>query len=324
MGIAEGFDRLQKTVDVPADVMSEARRRRDLFRDALPKALDVIEVIPTGSLARGTHKDPLHDVDLVCLFDPHAHADWGEPGPSADDALGHLRWLINEFFGEDGSEGHEVRLMRKQNHALKCFMDDPDGEAPFTVDVTPALRHGERGLIIPERRAQRWIRSDPEYLMEEVARRHSEWSQFAKMVRVLKRWSADHGSGMKSLVVEVLALDHLPTLNRSEALAKFFAAATSAVMNPVVDPAGLCGEIQPDLDRDAAREALAKAADSSWRAVDAYGRGEEARAMCLWRDVFGPIFPEPEGGCTKAKDAAALITGGLARPKRKIVDAPQG
>lgn len=144
------------------------------------------------------------------------------------------------------------------------------------------------------------------------------------MVRVLKRWSTDLETGMKSLVVEVLALEHLAVLDRPEALTKFFAAAANAVMDPVVDPAGLCGEIQPDLDRDAAREVLAEAADSSWRAVDANGRGEEAWAMCLWREVFGSIFPEPEGGCAKAKGAPALIAAGIARPKRKIVDASQG
>jgi hypothetical protein len=124
---------------------------------------------------------------------------------------------------------------------------------------------------------------------------------------------------MKSLVIEVLALDLLPVTDRPTAVARFFAAAQEAVWSPVVDPAGLCGEIQPDMDRGAASSALASAADAAARAVEADARGEGRRAMCLWRDVFGDIFPEPFGGC--GAGGVALIP---AVPRRKVVDAPQG
>jgi hypothetical protein len=324
LSVDKGFDQLQSEVDVPRDVMREARRRRDLFRSALPKVEDVTKVIPTGSLARGTHKDPLHDVDLVCLFKADAHPEWGQPGASADAALEHTRGLVTDLLGhEDGSEGREVRLIRKQNHALRCFLDDPDEEDPFTVDVAPALRHPESGLLIPQQRSSDWIRTDPEYLMELVAKRHAEWNQFAKLVRALKRWSADRSTGMKSLVVEVLALYHMPDLGRAEALARFFAAASGAIWKPVEDPAGLCGEIQPDMDRDKANSELSNAADVAWRAVDAAGRGETDRAMCLWREIFDDIYPEPSGGCGTAK-APGLIVAPALRPKRRVVDAPQG
>lgn len=314
-----GFDDLQRAVDAEIDAVREARRRRDVFRTALPRAEDVLEVLPTGSLARGTHKDPIHDVDVVVLYDPDAQPAWGGPGDSALEALEDTRDLVKHRLGTDGTDGEEVRLTRLQNHAVKCFLDDPDTEGAFTVDATPALRHPERGFWIPERHNKRWIRSDPEHLNDLVAGRHAEWNQFAKLVRVLKRWNGDHGAHMQSLVVEVLALDHLPVAHRPTAVARFFAAAQEAVWSPVCDPAGLCGEIQPDMDREAASSALASAADAAARAVEADARGEGRRAMCLWRDVFGAIFPEPFGGCGAA--GAALIP---AVPKRKVVDAPQG
>jgi hypothetical protein len=45
--------------------------------------------------------------------------------------------------------------------------------------------------------------------------------------------------------------------------------------------------------------------------------------MCLWRELFGDIYPEPTGGC------GGGVQGGIAavplvRPKRPIRDAPQG
>jgi hypothetical protein len=319
MTVNEGFDDLQRAADATIDAVREARRRRDVFRTALPTAEDVLEVIPTGSLARGTHKDPIHDVDVVVVYDVEAHPAWGSHGDSAREALEHTRDLVNEKLGSDGTEGEEVRLARLQNHAVKCFLDDPDTEGAFTVDATPALRHPERGVWIPEQHNSRWVRSDPEYLIELTAGRHAEWNQFAKLVRVFKRWNADHGVHMKSLVVEVLALEHLPIADRPTAVARFFAAAQEAVWSPVIDPAGLCGEIQPDIVREAASSALASAADDAARAIEADARGEGRRAMCLWREVFGDIFPEPFGGC--GAGGVALIP---AVPKRTVVDAPQG
>ena len=319
MSVESGFDDVQQEADATAEAVKEARRRRNAFRDALPTSGDVKEVIPSGSLARGTHKDPIHDVDLVCVYHSSDHPNWGQPGGSALDALEETRSLIKDKLGHDGSEGREVRRCDLRNHSVKCFLDDPDDPDAFTVDVTPALVHPERGFWIPQQKTNEWIQSDPEHLIELVAQRHAAWRQLAKLVRVLKRWNADHGSHMKSLVVEVLALYHLPVADRPTALSRFFTAASVAVWNPVCDPAGLCGEIQPDMDRAAASAAFEKAGRDAAAAVEADARGEVRRAMCLWRQVFGPIYPEPIGGC--GGSGPAFIP---AVPKRKIVDAPQG
>lgn len=319
MSVESGFDDLQAEADASREAVDEARRRRNAFCDALPTAPDVETVVPTGSLARGTHRDPIHDVDLVAIFDANSHPSWGEEGPSALEALEFARELIKEKLGHDGTEGREVRRCDLRNHSVKSFLDDPDEPEGFTVDVVPALRHPDSGLWIPEKDSRAWVRSDPQHLNRLVAGRHADWPQFAKLVRVLKRWNADHGGHMKSLVVEVLALELLPALERPTAIARYFAAAADAVWDPICDPAGLCGEIQPDLDGAAASAAFAAAAGPAAAAVEAAARGEGRRAMCLWREVFGSIFPEPPGGCDGK--GPAIIP---ARPKRKIVDAPQG
>jgi hypothetical protein len=58
MTVNEGFDELQRVADAHIDVVREARRRRDVFRTALPTGEDVLEVVPTGSLARGHTQGP--------------------------------------------------------------------------------------------------------------------------------------------------------------------------------------------------------------------------------------------------------------------------
>jgi hypothetical protein len=114
-------------------------------------------------------------------------------------------------------------------------------------------------------------------------------------------------------------------------LQQFFTAAAASVMGGVFDPAGWCGEIQPGLDRAAARAALLEAADVGARAVDAERRGDHDTAVCLWRSIFGPDFPEPPGGCPAAvaTASAAVLAGGVAAAapaliRRPVRDAPQG
>lgn len=317
MTVESGFNTLQTTVNVDPDDLKTARQRRDLFRAELVKEPDVLEVRPSGSLARGTHKNPVNDVDLVVVFDPAAHPDWNQPGPSADDALAHLQAAVKRRLGSGGTG--DVRLTKPRNHSVKCFLDDPDDPAAFTVDVTPALVRAEGGFYIPESRSVDWVASNPQYLIDVVAKRHQEWNEFAGLVRVLKRWNTDHGAHMKSLTVEVLALSYLPVLARPNAIAAFFAAAQDAVWDPIVDPADLCGPIQPDLDIQAASTALAAAAALAASAVEAEANGEKSNAQCIWRKVFGDILPEPYGGCGSG---GGLVT--TPTPKRRVVDSSQG
>ncbi|MEU0845919.1 hypothetical protein ABZ370_41610 [Streptomyces sp. NPDC005962] len=122
--------------------------------------------------------------------------------------------------------------------------------------------------------------------------------------------------------MEVLALNCMPRSgNRSEGLKTFFTAAAVQVNEGVWDPADLCGEIQPDLDRTGLSEALAEARDIAERACAAATEGDTDDALRLWQEIFGDDFPAP---AAPAKPAS-LITGtpALITP-RPIKDAPQG
>lgn len=338
MDLNDAFNQLQSAADADRNQVKEARARRDKFRDAFSPEDEIDEVIPSGSLARSTQREPINDVDLVVVFDADEHPDWGEDGPSAGDALDHLRKRIRALLGNDeGSFGQIVRLASPRNHAVKCFLDDPDDPDAFTVDVMPALRRAGH-LLVPEKKNTTWIETDPEYLIDEVAGRQNDWDQFRPLVRVLKMWNKNSGAGMKSLTVEVLALEHLPEASsRSRSLQRFFSAAELAIERPIEDPAGLCGAIEPDLDVEKAKEKLAEAATNSWKAVDAQDAGDTDRAACLWRQVFGDAFPEPEDGCPSTDDESQATSGlligsgaaaggggiGVDQP-RPVRDAPQG
>jgi hypothetical protein len=323
MEIETAFDEFQTAVNADPKAVAEARRRRDLFGAALGPEDDVEESFPSGSLARGSQIEPIHDVDYVVVYDAAAHPDWGLPGSSAEDALSYLGSRVNKLLGAtNGTVAREVRLASPRNHTVKCFLDDPDDPQAFTVDATPALRQADGTLLIPERRNERWISADPQDLIRRIAQRHRDWRLFVPLVRVLKHWNHREKAGMKSLLVEVLAYHHLPVAARSEALQRFFTSAAFHIGTPVEDPAGLCGVIQPDLDVSHAKTCLDAAADGAWQALAAERRGDTDEAICLWRSVLGEEFPEPLAGCQ------SLPPGGVTAPvlirPRPVRDAPQG
>jgi hypothetical protein len=74
----------------------------------------------------------------------------------------------------------------------------------------PALRLPDGVLLVPEKSSKDWIRTNPEHLIHRVAGCQEEWELFRPLVRVLKLWKDVQDTGLKSLTIEVLALNHLP------------------------------------------------------------------------------------------------------------------
>jgi hypothetical protein len=323
MGVDDAFDEFQKTVDADRDQVTLARDRRDTFKKAFGAEDDVTDVFGSGSLRRSTQLKPVHDVDLVIIYNQEDHPSWGQPGDSAKDALDYVRQRVNVLLGSTyGTVDQLVRRARWRNHAVKCFIDPPEDPDAFTVDAMPALRQSDGTLLIPEALTNQWVVADPEDLIRRVAEHQSDWRYFRPMVRVLKQWrhSVPVDGKIKSLVMEVLALECMPrTGSRSAALRAFFTAAAVRVNWDLVDPAGHCGLIQPDLDRAGLRTALETASEIATRACAAAANGDTDDALRAWRKIFGSKFPAAEGKKTSHWGTAAVpIT------PRPVRDAPQG
>lgn len=314
MTVLGSFDSFQQEIDADVEVVRLARRRRDTFKRALVTAPDVNVVWGSGSLARSTQLQPVHDVDLVVEFDPDQHSEWGQDGDSAEQAIERCRDLVHELLSiENGTYAQLVRQVNtaERNRAAKCFIDPPDADNAFTVDVMPALRR-TGGILIPFKSEHRWTLADPEYLIKQVAERQREWPQFRPLVRVLKYWARQHTADtgrVKSLVMEVLALDCLHEGNRPEALKNFFVQASTQSLQ-IEDPAGLSGVIQPDLDAAGLRRALEDSALAATAAMQAVMNNDQPGATKYWQDVFGNAFPimiqpagEPDPGPRPIRDS---------------------
>lgn len=319
------FDTFQTTVNADPEQLAEARRRRDVVLASMSSQADTEtdDCFVSGSLARGTQRGLIHDVDIVVIYTRDDHPTWGSPGASTEQALEHARSQVKDALGTDGDDGTEIRHTLLRNHSVKCFLDDPDDPKAFTVDIVPAFRQDNGRLWVPERLTATWIESDPQHLIREVARRHSEWDRFVPLVRLLKHWNAGSDSQMKNLAVEILALQHLPAADtRQDALQRFFTAASANIMYGIEDPAGVCGAIQPDLDLTATKNLLDAAATTAWDAYMLGLDGDGDHAVCKWGELFGPDFPEPPGGCDSGGNNGWPTI--IVPTPRRVADAPQG
>jgi hypothetical protein len=316
MSVLDAFDQFQSAVDADPDQVAEARQRQQTFVSALLLEPDIAQVVPSGSLRRSTQLEPIHDVDLIAIFDIADRNGWGEAGDSSAESLETVREIVSRRLGAtSGTEAQLVRLAKPRNRAVKCFIDPPEQENAFTVDVMPAFRNADDTITVASVLDREWTVADPEWLIREVARRHAEWNSFRPLVRVLKRWRHEIPVDVKSLVMEVLAYHYLPAApNRPEALRAFFTAAAVQVNYGVEDPAGHCGDIQPELDISALSAELSRAAEAATKAVHAQAANDPDEAQRIWQSIFGPDFPAPPKS-TKAPALAPAVT---------IKDSPQG
>lgn len=304
------FQRFARKLETDPLMVLFAKWRREAAIDALKRQPGVTEVVPSGSMARGTHMRRIHDVDLIVVFDDDAYVEWHGPG-SADVALEHVQGMIAEAL--QGGPFSLVHDTDKRNHVVKANLEPSWGplldaivpSAP-PMDVMPAIREGTH-LRIPERlnprlRKDPWIAADPEKFMRMVAARQRQWSNFDKVVRMIKVWADDRDLGLSRLGVEVLVLKYLPrpgifeTLSCSDAIAGFFeAAAENIKQDKLVDPAGHCGEIIEDLNYDKLQAALADSAETARKAVNAERKWADRRSAIeavthpsvYWQKIFG-------------------------------------
>ena len=65
----DGFRSFSQAIESDPIGVLLAKWRRDAFIRKLKQLPDVAEVIASGSLARGTQIGPVHDVDLIVVFE---------------------------------------------------------------------------------------------------------------------------------------------------------------------------------------------------------------------------------------------------------------
>jgi hypothetical protein len=342
-----GFEDFSHAIESDPLGVLLAKWRRDEFIRKLERLPDVIEVIPSGSLTRGTHIGPVHDVDLIVVFDKSAHPDYGSEAESARPAMTYLEnKLLEQLHPLSGTEAL-IKGTEPRTHVVNCHGGSTGRYAEFIpsappVDVMPAVRKepnllGRSPLLVPELGAggDKWTVVDPETFMRQVEQRQREWKYFTEVIKMVKAWAELNHLDMKTVAIEVMVLTYCPrprmfeTLSRGEAIARFFEAADKARITSLKDPAGRCGEIDRKMNYGKLRSELKTAAGLARQAMDAECnlknrsklRQNATHPSVFWRKLFGKEYPkareyylrapswEPWFGKYQAKYAAAPDLG---------------
>jgi len=315
----DGFDAFSEEIKSDPLGVLLAKWQRDAFTRKLKKLPDVIEVIPSGSLARGTHIGPVHDIDLIVVFDKSAHPDYGSGPESARAALTHLEnKLLEQLHPLSGTEAL-LKGTEQRTHVVNCHGGSTGPYAEIIpsappVDVMPAVREKphllERShLLVPELAAEgesRWVDVDPETFMRQVEQRQREWKYFTEVIRMVRAWAEHEHLDMKTVAIEVMVLTYCPrprmfeTLSRGEAIARFFNAASKKNITSLTDPAGRCGKIDPHMNFGKLQRKLKDTAQLARQAMDAEYKWKNRFQLMqdathpdvFWRQLFGKEYPE--------------------------------
>lgn len=220
------------------------------------------------------------DIDLFCVLDPSYHA----PGGQA--AL--LEWVRN-VLRETYSRTPRISLSG-QSVTIR-FQD-------FTVEVVPAFYRRGGGFLIPSANEERWIESNPkvhEKFMAQANATHG--GKLVPLIKMIKSWNRNAGGRLQSFYLELMVeaiLRGRRIVDYPSAVAFVLGHAQERVRFKMLDPAGLDAGQVNGIIRGGVSEA-ASAVTVAYRialeAERARLAGQEAKAMGLWRRVFGDPFP---------------------------------
>lgn len=313
-----------------------AKWRRDVITRKVMRIPGVVEVIPTGSLARGTQIGPVHDVDLVAVFDRSKHPGYGIKGKSEEavkSAEGAIALLENGLL-EQLHPWLEIGLLKETEQRRHVVTLHGDWAGPFKdiipvappVDVLPAVREGSH-LLIPER-GTGWIETDPENLIRQVEQRQREWKYFTAVSGMVKEWARLNNLKIRNLAIDVMVLQYCPrprlfeTLSCGDAVARFFKAAYDDNFTSLKDPTGRCRKLDLGINFGRLHTALGEASDLARLAMDAeniwkHRPGEVIHPSVLWHQLFGKKYPRARKRFWRAQEAETWVARHTAEPVEK-------
>jgi hypothetical protein len=301
MTLRELLDEARARIAVTDEELEEAKRRRELVRDALAAEFGG-RIYFNGSLAHGDANDPLTDFDVGVVV-PDPNGEYGPGGKSATDFKVRVRDAVRAALEEE-FPNLRVEIEGRKRSVLIRFSDPvSDRSGDLTGDVIVALDHPEEGLWIP--RFDSWDRSHPEehtrLILEGIA---ATDIVLAHANRLLKHWSCRHDNPLCSWHIKALSLDAITApMALIDALGLFFDSADASLADgDTPDPAEVGPDIKPRVSRAHARERLQAAGTAIRAAKEAEAEGRPLRAQCHLASVLPEIVDMPDAQALADED----------------------
>lgn len=310
--VPQAIDVVLRSLSIEA-ARPKASKQQQNLRENLASLLEVQAAILTGSYRRGTQIPPLDDIDVLLVLDSGAYGEYHR------DTREHTGAIVS-------LAANALRTAYRQS---EIHPYDRGARISFTgtgigFDVTPAFQLAEDVFTIPDRRAGRWILTNPKEHQRQISVANQEicgqW--LVPLVKLLKLWNQEHGrrhlNGFHLEVLALRALRHTPPDAR-HGLAYLFEALAGTVRQPTADPWPRGQDVDAYLSGDTRLRAAARLAEAAALARDAVAAeetGDADGAHWRWRRLLGERYPEagversPAQTLSPFAAASAVANGG--------------
>lgn len=329
--LREHIDQVRKDVQIPDEVIEEARARRDVVRAAAESSTDALRSFGSGSLEHRTAiagvggKATHVDADVGVVIDRRRRPDLGPDGRGVGPCA-----LVAEVCDHVGPKIREsypkARLhLEGQKRAILVRFGAPlsSGEDP-TADLIVALdRRDAPGLWIPQLHEDDWDPSHPEKHTELITGGSAAlWQTRRYAIRLAKAWNNLHAKPpLCSFNIEVLAYEAVESgMGVAEALAATLRHGADTLPDgPTQDPANVSGDIGLPNGKEHAIKRLTVAADDLEELLE--DPDNEELVLSVLADLFPGLVAAPDaskslsalvGALRSGNDGVSVRRGGLA------------
>jgi hypothetical protein len=254
------LDEILREIAVPAAVLDEAKRRRNLVLEAAMEHQAARAPYVSGSVAHGTENKPLEDADCGVKIN-RRYEEFRAFGPDAEGAGKGPEDFVQIFadfvLPRVHSRGYpHAELDLSGNRAIKVEFNEPVefdewGVVDPYVDLIIGLARADGGLWIPNRRINWWDPADPELHTELMTERRPKPLRVfrAHLLRLTKRAVKRDGAQGRTKVmcswnISALGLELVEeTAPLAAGLAEFLDAAAYSIADALTeDPSPVIDE----------------------------------------------------------------------------------
>lgn len=230
MSIEDNFRRLASSLELTFEETQKAANIQNLIREVLEARPEILHAELSGSYDRKTKIRPLHDIDILVVFDVAAAYD---TKGAVIKPRQHLRemWKMLPALRK---EIPRIGQAKFQDRSINIIVDG------IGFDLVPAFPCQRGGFLIPDRKQEEWIPTDPLKFAERLSALNQSdrfGEQLVPFIKMVKWWARQHAPELKSYLIELLILKCLHSIDSySDACGNFFFLALREILGSVHDP----------------------------------------------------------------------------------------